>query len=117
MRSRGRERRGERVSKTRFQRAAAIADMRESKYREQGGLCYVCHKPIRFAIFQLAHKIPQRKWCIEKWGEEVIHHRRNLVGVCGLHCNGLAQLDPESLSARMLAESIKGDPNGIDEVW
>ena len=55
---------------------------------------------------QLAHRIPQRKWCIKKWGRDVIHHEMNLALVCSLECNAKVQLNPESLEAEELAAQI-----------
>ena len=45
--------------------------------------CQVCGE---FAT-QLAHRIPQSKMNIRKYGKRVIHHPLNLVSVCGLRCN------------------------------
>lgn len=56
---------------------------------------------------QLAHLIPQRKWCIGRWGLEVIHHPDNMVLVCGLDCNAAVQLDPVSREAEDLAARIR----------
>ena len=85
-----------------------IADTREAKYTEQGGRCYICHRPVRYAFFQLAHRIPQRKWCIERWGKEVIHSPLNVFGVCGLECNAAVQMNPDTVEAEEFAEYIRG---------
>ena len=87
--------------------AVDLADIREAKYTEQGGLCYVCHRPVRYAFFQLAHRIPQRAWCLSRWGREVIHSPQNMVGVCGLRCNAKAQMNPDSVEAEDFALAIK----------
>jgi hypothetical protein len=84
-----------------------LADTREAKYAEQGGRCYVCHKTVRYAFFQLAHIIPQRKWCVERWGREVIHHPGNMVGVCGLACNAKAEMNPDSIDAEAFAATLQ----------
>ena len=57
----------------------AIADMRERVFREQGGRCHSCGLPM-YGPWELAHRVPQRRWVIRTWGEGVVHHRRNLVG-------------------------------------
>jgi hypothetical protein len=85
-----------------------LADNREAKYAEQGGRCYICHKPVRYAFFQLAHRIPQRVWCLNRWGKEVIHSPLNMVGVCGLECNASAQMNPDTVEAEEFAEAIRG---------
>ena len=103
---------------TRSQRTTTIADVRETKYHKQGGRCFICGRPVRFALFQLAHVIPQRKWCLSHFGEDVIHHPMNMHGVCGLACNGRAQINPDSLEAEMFAESIREAIHGsLDEIW
>lgn len=84
-----------------------MAQLREDKYVAQAGRCGVCNRHVRFAMFQLAHRIPQRKWCVERWGEEVIHHPKNIVGVCGLACNARAQMNPVSVFAEMHAAEIR----------
>ena len=89
--------------------ALALDDLRKVKYSQQGGRCWVCCNPVRLGLFQLAHRIPQRVWAVKKYGKAVIYHARNMVGVCGLECNGRAQLDPESTVTNALAESIRGD--------
>lgn len=45
--------------------------------------CQVCGAPAT----QLAHRIPQSRMNIRRYGARVIHHPRNLVSVCGLRCN------------------------------
>jgi hypothetical protein len=84
-----------------------IDTMRRFKYAKQDGLCGVCRQPVPWMQFQLAHRIPQRKWCMARWGEEILHHHKNLVGVCGLECNAAAQLNPDGLEAALLSEEIK----------
>lgn len=88
--------------------ADRMGEVRRHKHNEQGGMCWVCHRSLWGwkANPQLAHRIPQRKWCIKKWGKAVIHHPRNMVLVCGIECNAKAQLNPESLEAAALAEDI-----------
>jgi hypothetical protein len=86
-----------------------IEDLRKKKYAQQGELCWVCCMHTPLSLFQLAHRIPQRKWAVKKYGKAVIFHPRNMVGVCGLFCNSRAQLDPESAVTTALAESIRGD--------
>jgi len=85
-----------------------IEAKRQEVFDRQGGRCFICGTPLAFHGFQLAHRIPQRKWCIERWGKAVIDHPMNVAGVCGLRCNARAQLDPVSKQAEWLAEQIEG---------
>jgi hypothetical protein len=82
-----------------------IRMMRNRIAAEQFNQCYICLKSLPFS-FQLAHRIPQRKWTVAKWGKEVIHHRDNLRGVCSLYCNGRVEINPESIEAATLAAKI-----------
>jgi len=60
-----------------------------------GGQCEVvvegerCKKPMT----QLGHIVPQDEMHTKIYGEEILHHSDNLVGVCTLYHNGLVELD------------------------
>jgi len=103
---------------TRAERQEKIEETRNAKYHKQGGRCANCGRAVPFSRFQLAHVIPQRKWCISHFGAKVIHHPLNMRGVCGLECNAAVQIQPDSAEAGWFAETIReaidGDP---DEVW
>jgi len=83
-----------------------LTELRRLKYYQQGGQCKTCGRPLREG-FELAHRIPQRKWCIARWGADVIHHPDNMDATCPGACNSAAQLDPNSLKAEELAAAIK----------
>lgn len=68
--------------------------------------CAACGKTIGPEQGQIAHRIPQRKWCIKHFGRDVIHHPMNMVLVCNLECNAKVQLNPDSLEAERLARKI-----------
>lgn len=82
-----------------------IMGLKVRKLIEQKGKCKVCGKPIGLDA-QLAHRIPQRKWCINHFGERVIHHSMNMVLVCSLDCNCAAEINPITLQADILAVRI-----------
>jgi len=86
-----------------------VLTVRIGKYREQDGKCGVCGDSLSLNGAQLAHKIPQRKWCIKRFSAQVIHHPMNMVLVCGLECNARAQINPDSLQAERLAAKIRKD--------
>jgi hypothetical protein len=81
-------------------------ETRVAIYNAQGGRCAECGKRLAFSSFQLAHRIPQRKWCIRKWGKTVIHHPLNMAAVCSLRCNAAIQINPDSQYAVDLAVYI-----------
>jgi hypothetical protein len=83
-----------------------IRCVKEFLYRVQHGLCAYCKQPLA-GHWELGHRIPQRKWCIEKYGADVIHHWMNQGLVCPDGCNARIQLDPISLAAKDLAAKIK----------
>jgi hypothetical protein len=93
-------------------KAEAIRLMKLRVFSEQGGLCWACHEPIDFTSFDLAHRIPQRKWAIALWGSKVIHHRMNMVGTHPGLCNQHAQVNPNGVGASVLADSIRAQISG-----
>lgn len=60
--------------------------------------CPVCGELMMTS--QIAHRIPQTKANLRRYGEAVIHHEYNLERVCGLGCN-----DAVSISNHPLAKS------------
>lgn len=76
---------------------------------EQKNRCKVCGEFMYFP--QIAHRIPKTKAYLKRWGKEIIHHRLNLVAVCGLRCNAAVLLDPAThpIEAEALVEQIRSD--------
>ena len=60
---------------------------------------------------QWAHRIPEAKMYLKKYGPEVIHHRLNMVLVCSLRCNSAVLLNPASrpVAAAELVKKIRED--------
>lgn len=58
-----------------------LAETREEVYLRDRGRCRYCGKPVPFPG-ELAHRIPQTKANLKKYGPEVIHHPGNLALVC-----------------------------------
>lgn len=55
---------------------------------ERDNFMCVCGKSVyTYGTPQIAHRIPQRKHLIKKYGKEIIHHPANLVSTCSLKCN------------------------------
>lgn len=71
---------------------------------EQKGRCGICHAA---PMTQLAHRIPQSKPMLRKYGSQVINHRRNLVGVCCLACNDKASISNHPLEIDKLVTEIR----------
>ena len=75
-----------------------INEIKEKKFFEQGGRCGCigCKAYLRDPYFtHLSHRIPQRKWALKKWGEEIIHHELNMILTCpNDRCNSAVQISP-----------------------
>lgn len=71
-----------------------------------GYQCEVCGRPICEADVQLAHRIPQRKHLVKKYGKSVIHHPCNLVATCCEDCNSAVSLGSNPIDHRMVLEEI-----------
>ena len=60
---------------------------------------------------QLAHRIPKSKAMLRKYGNRIIHHRKNLVPVCGLKCNAACSIQGRPLEIEKLVKEIREDLN------
>ena len=87
----------------------AIREQRFRIFSEQSGLCSSCGLPMSITEMELAHRIPQRRWTIKRFGAAVIHHRKNLRGTHPGRCNSKSQLNPDSIYAEDLAREIERD--------
>lgn len=56
---------------------------------------------------QLAHRIPQTKAMLKKYGKAIIHHRKNLVPVCGLTCNSAVNIQHKPIEIEKLVNEIE----------
>lgn len=80
-----------------------IRETRFEVYHRANGRCEICNAVVPVDKGQLAHRIPNRKHLIEKYGKSVIHHPVNFLWTCPTdECNNAA--------------SIMSDPMLIDEV-
>lgn len=71
---------------------------------DHGFACIKCGAP---AIF-LAHRIAKTKANLRKYGQEVIHHRYNLLPVCSNSgCNSAQNLGNRPMEADKLAAQIR----------
>jgi hypothetical protein len=83
-----------------------IAELKLEKYHAQGGVCPMCGEPVTVDGGELAHRIPQRKWCIAKYGPRIIHHRDNLVLTHTGSCNSAVSIGNHPVECERLAQSI-----------
>lgn len=79
---------------------------RKEVLRRSGFSCEVCGRPVSEADVQLAHRIPQRKHLIKKYGKGVIHHPCNLVATCCEECNSEASLGQNQEQYNAVLEEI-----------
>ena len=84
-------------------------DVRHFVYASQGWVCEVCEMPLLLGHHQLAHRIPQNVAMIERYGEDVIHHRMNLVGVDSLRCNDAVSISNQPKAIEALVSLIRKD--------
>ena len=90
-------------------------EMREKIDRvaeEQDWHCPVCGGSLLITP-QWAHRIPQTKANVKRYGKAVIHHRLNGVVVCSLACNQAVSVRNEPIweaqMVRIIRETIKGE--------
>lgn len=82
-------------------------EAREAIFARDDWLCVVCGRPLRSGIPQLAHRIPQRKIYLKRYGAEIIHHPDNLASVESLGCNAKVDIGGRPLEVAALAEKIQ----------
>jgi hypothetical protein len=95
-----------------YRKSLAIAEMKLEKCHEQGYKCPVCGEYVDVATGELAHRIPQRRWCLARWGAKVIHHSRNLVLTHPGRCNDAVSISNHPLECERLAREIQEELGG-----
>ena len=76
-------------------------------YNMRGAICEGCKKNIPFSEAQLAHRIPQTKMYLKKYGTNIIHHNKNLALVCSLDCNSSVNIGGNPMAIKKLVEDIQ----------
>ena len=86
-----------------------IQETRRRVFARDGWRCAVCGRRLSHekAAPQLAHKIPNRKMYLKKYGKEIIHHDLNLVAVCNLKCNAAVDIGYNEFAAEKIAAEIR----------
>lgn len=64
---------------------------------ERGSRCEVCGNHLTISNLQIAHRIPQSKANLKKYGKKIIHHPLNLATVCSLKCNSAVLCNPATM--------------------
>lgn len=90
-----------------------FAEKKTDIYISRRGICEVCGKWVQLEESQLAHKIPQTKGNLEKYGKEVIHNPLNISLTCSLRCNASVNIQGNPIAKEILATAIK--EGGKDE--
>lgn len=88
-------------------------ERREEQVRKQK-FCAVCGAPLRWGQPQWAHRIPKTKYFLEKYGDEIINHPKNLKLVCSLYCNDKVNIQNHPIEIRELVKDIR---ESIIEEW
>lgn len=78
---------------------------------ERGYQCEICGTIITDNTAQLAHRIPQTKANLKKFGPEVIHSAENILVVCSLRCNSLANIGNKPELIKTLVNFIRSGRN------
>jgi hypothetical protein len=83
-----------------------IAEMKMELWYEQGGACWTCGEPIGMMEAELAHRIPQRKWCLKRYGAAVVHHKLNMRLTHSGRCNDAVSVAGKPVTMARLAMEI-----------
>jgi hypothetical protein len=76
-------------------RTFEIDETKAIVYARAGGQCEYIHEEYGrcpASVQEIGHFLPQDKMHIKIYGEELIHHPENLLGVCSVH-NSYVELD------------------------
>jgi hypothetical protein len=87
-----------------------LREIKIKKYFAQNKCCGVCGKLIpgrNLFSSEIAHRIPQTKSNLKKYGEEIIHHDLNTVLVDSKKCNSAVLIGQKPVRIAELVEKIK----------
>lgn len=89
---------------------------------EQSGICGYCGKRINPGEnYTIAHRLAKHKWRLEKYGDEVMNHRLNLVATHPGNCNDGVMVNIQKTEGKELLIAIFEDlgyeiPEDLQEV-
>ena len=85
-----------------------IQEQRLEIFQRDHWTCQHCGKHLNhYNSPQLAHRIPQSKTNIKKYGKSVIHHPDNIKSACCLGCNASLSIGSNNIQAFNLVRSIE----------
>jgi 5-methylcytosine-specific restriction endonuclease McrA len=93
----------------------AIYALKRNKLVEQKFKCAYCGNQFKLSDkMELAHILPQRKYLIKKYGEEIIHHELNMKLTHAGECNSGIQMSPNKIKlveahVAMIKEAIDAE--------
>lgn len=77
-------------------------------FNRAGGRCETCGDPISVGVFHMAHRIPQTKYFIRKYGKEIVHHELNFAATCPTDgCNSAQDIRNHPVEVDELAQHIQ----------
>jgi len=76
-------------------------------FERQNGICACCERPLDLNDFEIAHRIMNGKWCIEKYGREVIDHPLNKAATHRGMCNSAMLITFSPVKVSALVSQIK----------
>ena len=92
-----------------------LSETRVHILNRSGWMCENCGAQLTSAGFQLAHRIPQRKHLLKKYGKKVIHHPLNMAAVCSEECNAAVSVGNNETEHQRIIEEIERDE--IRNAW
>lgn len=88
--------------------AQEVQDTRQYVFARARYKCESCGLYVnRYGTAQVAHRIPQTKRNILKYGKRVIHHPLNLAATCCLECNAAVDIRNHPIEIAALVKKIR----------
>jgi hypothetical protein len=84
-----------------------LRDQREALYYDQLGFCATCHYGMSLESAELAHKIPEAKWAVKKYGFPVVDHVLNKAMTHRGYCNDQQLIQNRPAECDQLAAEIR----------
>lgn len=89
-----------------------VMEFHIAKSEASGGKCERCGKQLNKGIPQLAHIIPQKKWALARYGDDVVHHYNNMKITCSQKCNSSYSLGNNTYKCDQQARRLGWVPAG-----
>lgn len=91
-----------------------MMQVRWDLWKSQGRRCAHCGASLELVRTELAHRIPQTKGNLRKYGPEIIHHKMNMALVClrSDRCNSGMDIRNHPMEIAELVDRINRDIEG-----